>query len=32
MPVDQYVVERIIKARKSKSPPIRELKDILRVL
>lgn len=39
MPVDQYVVERIIKARKSKShpipirqsksPPIRELKDIL---
>jgi hypothetical protein len=40
MPVDQYIVERIIKARKSKSPPIpirqsksppiRELKDIIK--
>jgi hypothetical protein len=30
MPVDQYIVERIIKTRKSKSPPIRQLKDIIK--
>jgi len=29
MSVNRYVVESIIKARKSKSPPIRQLKDIL---